>query len=64
MFSNEDYLAELLAEAGLVSADEAARFERHPYFDQILQMRRWDEQAKIPGLPTPDMAHYLSLINA
>lgn len=61
---SEASLRTLEFQGGPMSADEAARFERHPYFDQILQMRRWDEQAKIPGLPTPDMAHYLSLINA
>ena len=60
---SEASLRTLELQGGPMSTDEAARFERHPYFGEILQMRRWDEQAKIPGLPTPDMAHYLSLIN-
>ena len=50
-------------QGGPMSSDEATAFEAHPYFNEILFMRRWDEQAKIPGLPTPDMTHYLSLID-
>ena len=60
---SEASLRTLEFQAGPMTPDEATRFEQHPYFDEILQMRRWDEQAKIPGLPTPDMAHYLSLVS-
>lgn len=60
---SEASLRTLEFQGGPMSADEAARFEQHPYFAEILQMRRWDEQAKIPGLPTPDLAHYLALIS-
>lgn len=59
---SEASLRTLEFQGGPMSADEAARFEQHPYFNEILQMRRWDEQAKIPGLPTPDIAHYLSFL--
>ena len=58
---SEASLRTLEFQGGPMTPDEAARFEQHPYFEQILQMRRWDEQAKIPGLPTPDLAHYLGL---
>ncbi len=66
-----DYLANLSEaslktlefQGGPMSPNEATAFEAHPYFHEILYMRRWDEQAKIPGLPTPDMTHYLSLID-
>ena len=44
-----------------MTPDEATAFEQNPYFREILQVRGWDEQAKIPGLPTPDMAHYLAM---
>ncbi len=47
-------------QGGPMRADEAAAFERHPYFQEILQLRRWDEQAKIPGLETPDLGYYLT----
>ncbi len=71
VFKKPDYLA-LLSEASLqtltfqggpMNADEAATFEAHPYFNEILQLRRWDEQAKVPGLPTPDLNYYLALID-
>lgn len=58
---SEASLRTLEFQSGPMTPDEAARFEQHPYFNEILQMRRWDEQAKIPGLPTPDLAHYLAL---
>ena len=58
---SEASLRTLEFQGGPMTPDEAARFEKHPYFGEILQMRRWDEQAKIPGLPTPDVAHYLEL---
>ena len=60
---SEASLRTLAFQGGPMTPDEAARFEQHPYFNEILQMRRWDEQAKIPGLPTPDIEHYLSLVN-
>jgi predicted HD phosphohydrolase len=25
-------------------------------------MRTWDEQAKIPGLPTPGFDHYMAIV--
>ena len=59
---SEASLRTLAFQGGSMTPDEAARFEQHPYFNEILQMRRWDEQAKIPGLPTPDVSYYLSLL--
>ncbi|ARK13474.1 HD domain-containing protein [Fibrella sp. ES10-3-2-2] len=50
-------------QGGPMTPDEVAQFEKHPYFDEILQLRYWDEQAKIPGLPTRDMAYYLILMD-
>lgn len=58
---SEASLRTLEFQGGSMTPDEATRFEQHPYFDEILQMRRWDEQAKTPGLPTRDLAYYLDL---
>jgi phosphonate degradation associated HDIG domain protein len=68
---NPDYLARLSEaslqtlgfQGGPMTPDEATRFEQHPYFTEILQLRYWDEQAKIPGLPTRDMAYYLTMMD-
>ncbi|MEZ0542000.1 HD domain-containing protein [Fibrella arboris] len=50
----------LLMQGGPMTAQESSRFLLHPYFKEIIQVRLWDEQAKIPGLPTPDLAYFLS----
>jgi predicted HD phosphohydrolase len=34
-----------------MQAEEAAAFEQNPYFGLIIQMRRWDEAAKVTVLP-------------
>lgn len=72
VYKNPDYFARLSDaslktlefQGGPMSVEEAADFEANPYFREILQVRGWDEQAKIPGLPTPDMNYYLALANA
>lgn len=69
VFKNLDYfdrlseasLKTLAFQGGPMTPGQALAFETNPYFRAILQLRGWDEQAKIPGLPTPDMAHYLAL---
>jgi putative nucleotidyltransferase with HDIG domain len=39
-------LQTLTWQGGPMTAEEAATFERHPYFLDILNVRRWDEEAK------------------
>ncbi|GAA4450012.1 HD domain-containing protein [Nibrella saemangeumensis] len=46
-------------QGGRMTADEAYAFEHNIQFGGILQVRRWDEQAKVPGLKTPDAQHYI-----
>lgn len=58
---SEASLRTLEFQGGPMTPGEAVRFEQHPYFNEILQMRRWDEQAKMPGLATPDVDYYLNL---
>lgn len=69
VFKKPDYLARLskaslrtLAfQGGPMTPEEAAAFETNPYFREILQVRGWDEQAKIPGLATPGMSYYIAM---
>ena len=69
VYKNPDYFARLSEaslrtlefQGGPMKAGEALAFETNPYFKGILQLRTWDEQAKIPGLPTPAIEHYLDL---
>ena len=52
----------LRLQGGPMSRGETVAFEAEPHFREAIRLRRWDEKAKIAGLPTPDFAHYLPLI--
>jgi 2-amino-1-hydroxyethylphosphonate dioxygenase (glycine-forming) len=54
----------LTFQGGPMDHYELHKFRQHPDFEAILQLRRWDEQAKIPGLPTPGLEHYLRIVEA
>jgi predicted HD phosphohydrolase len=45
-----------------MTIEEAAAFEQYPLFSLIIQMRKWDEQAKIEHKPLPDLQHYRRMI--
>lgn len=48
----------LRLQGGPMSAEEAARFEREPYMQEALDVRRWDDLAKVVGAATPDLEHF------
>ncbi len=41
---------------------EAKDFIKKPYAQDAIQLRRWDEQAKIPNLLTPSLSDFWSLL--
>ena len=49
-------------QGGKMSSQEAEIFEKSPLFDLIIQMRKWDEQAKVENQPIPNLEHYRNLI--
>src|ERR1700744_1938593 len=49
-------------QGGPMPAEEAAAFEQYPLFTLIIQMRKWDEEAKIEHKPLPDLQHYRQMI--
>jgi phosphonate degradation associated HDIG domain protein len=49
-------------QGGPMTREEAAAFEQYPLFPLIIQMRKWDEQAKIENKPLPDLQHYRQMI--
>ncbi len=67
-----DYLARLsdasrqtlTYQGGPMDADEMRTFEANPYFQQIIQVRRWDEAAKRTNHTTPGLAYYVGLVGA
>lgn len=57
-----DSVKSLALQGGPMSAAEVAQFEANPMFREALQLRRWDEQAKVKGLETPPVAHFMPAV--
>lgn len=49
----------LRLQGGPFTPEQARKFEEHPYFDAAVRLRLWDEAAKVPGLPTPSVSHFM-----
>lgn len=54
----------LALQGGPMSLDEVARFESRPYYQDAVRLRRWDDAAKIVGMPTPTLDHFVSHLNS
>jgi phosphonate degradation associated HDIG domain protein len=52
----------LALQGGAMNRPEIAAFEALPHAQDALQLRRWDEAAKMSGRLTPPLAHYLGLL--
>ncbi|WP_318014119.1 phosphohydrolase [Paucibacter sp. TC2R-5] len=50
-------------QGGAMTAAEAAAFEALPFAQDAIALRRWDDQAKLPGQVTPGLDYYLALLN-
>jgi len=55
-------LQSLRLQGGPFTAEEVRRFEADRYFEPSVQLRKWDDEAKAPGLETPDLAHFLEYL--
>ena len=53
----------LSLQGGPFTDDEVAAFRKTPYSESAVRLRTWDDKAKTPGLPTPSLQHFLSLID-
>ena len=61
-----DYFATLSAgsvrslelQGGPFTEERAVAFIERPYAGDAVQIRRWDEQAKVPGLETPPLEYF------
>lgn len=49
-------------QGGVMTPLEADAFERHPLFNDFLQMRFWDEQAKETGRTLPDISYFTKIM--
>jgi predicted HD phosphohydrolase len=52
----------LALQGGPMNAEERLLFMAHPQASASLQLRRWDDLAKRPGMRTPPLGYYLVLV--
>ena len=57
-----DSVRSLALQGGPLAGDEMQAFERQAGFREAVMLRKWDEAAKIPGLPVPELACYRPLL--
>jgi phosphonate degradation associated HDIG domain protein len=48
----------LRLQGGPFAPAEVAAFRRNPHAEAAVALRRWDEEAKVAGLPTPPLEHF------
>lgn len=61
---SSDSVRSLALQGGPMSAQEAAEFRAGSYAEAAVRLRRFDEGAKVKGLPTPPVAHFLPHVRA
>lgn len=60
---SEGSVRSLITQGGPMSADEVARFERHPACDAAADLRRWDDAGKVTGLDVAPLDHFVPLLH-
>ncbi len=59
---SEASLQTLQWQGGPMDQSEVLSFEQHPFFEDIIKVRLWDEKAKIPGAVLIPISHFKTLI--
>jgi len=59
---SKDSVLSLSLQGGPMSAEELAAFERLPFWQEAVRLRRYDEGAKVKGLTTPALAHFMPYV--
>jgi predicted HD phosphohydrolase len=49
-------------QGGIFDENQVKAFEDLPYASQATRLRRYDDLAKVAGLPTPPLSHYEELM--
>ena len=60
---SSDSVKSLSLQGGPMSAEEVLAFENLPHSAEAVQLRRYDEQAKVKGLETPGVAHFMPVVS-
>jgi phosphonate degradation associated HDIG domain protein len=58
---SEDSKRSLTLQGGVFTAAEAEAIRARPFAGNALQVRRWDDAAKVAGEPTPAIGHFLQI---
>jgi phosphonate degradation associated HDIG domain protein len=61
---SEPSLQSLALQGGPMNLKEAAQFENEPFFQEAVQLRRWDEEAKNPEMNTESIESFVEELNA
>lgn len=59
-----DSVRSLALQGGPMSEGELAEWRANPFSEAATQLRRFDEEAKVKGLETPPVAHFLAYVAA
>jgi phosphonate degradation associated HDIG domain protein len=54
----------LVLQGGVYSPADAAAFIAQPHAEDAVRLRLWDDLAKVPGAPTPPLAHFIAALEA
>ena len=54
----------LVLQGGVYAANDTAAFIARPHAADAVNVRLWDDLAKIPGAPTPPLAHFVAVLEA
>ena len=54
----------LVLQGGVFSAADAEAFIARPHAKDAVRLRLWDDLAKVPGAPTPPLAHFVAALEA
>ncbi|MGK7927917.1 MAG: phosphonate degradation HD-domain oxygenase [Spirulina sp.] len=46
----------------IFSPEQARHFKQHPHAEAAIQLRKWDDRAKIAGKQTPALEHFLPVM--
>ena len=54
-------IVSLELQGGEMSDEELNEFRDHEYWEEALELRKWDDLAKVENLETPNLEHYLEM---
>jgi phosphonate degradation associated HDIG domain protein len=57
-----DSVRSLELQGGIFNEEQARDFGARQYAEDAVRLRRWDDLAKVAGKPTPNLEHYLQLV--